>query len=60
MYLRSDVFSGMEGSGRTLFVKVLRLSCAVAVLSVRVQEHFGGDVGDRLGNLLLYKCVSLS
>ena len=42
-----------------MFDRALGLCCPVGVLSACVQEHFGGDVGGGLDNLL-FKCVFLS
>ena len=57
--MRSDVFPAWVEGSRVVFGKVWSLYCAVGVLSVYVQEHFRGDVGGGLGNLLMCKCVSL-
>ena len=50
MCMRSDAFCGMvetESNGsRALFGRVWKLQCAVCVLSVGPQEHFGGDIGE--------------
>ena len=47
-------------ASRVLVGIVWLLWYVVDVLSVCAQEHFGGDVGGVLGNLLMCRCVSLS